>query len=45
MFWTYLRTAETHRKNIKRKRGMSFAVGLTRYAMEHGVSHGTSANL
>ncbi|MEM9794546.1 MAG: response regulator transcription factor [Pseudomonadota bacterium] len=32
-----VRTVETHRKNIKRKLGISSTAGLTRYAMEHGV--------
>ena len=40
-----VRTVETHRKNIKRKLGISSTAGLTRYAMEHGVLQGTSANL
>ncbi|MCP5073822.1 MAG: response regulator transcription factor [Rhodobacteraceae bacterium] len=35
-----VRTVETHRKNIKRKLGISTTAGLTRYAMEHGVLHG-----
>ncbi len=35
-------TVETHRKNIKRKLGISSTAGLTRYAMEHGVLQGTS---
>ncbi|MGH1465460.1 MAG: response regulator transcription factor [Cognatishimia sp.] len=30
-------TVETHRKNIKRKLGISSTAGLTRYAIEHGV--------
>lgn len=34
-------TVETHRKNIKRKLGISSTAGLTRYAMEHGVLQGT----
>lgn len=33
--------AETHRKNIKRKLGISSTAGLTRYALEHGVLQGT----
>lgn len=37
-----VRTVETHRKNIKRKLGISSTAGLTRYAMEHGVLQGTS---
>ena len=37
-----VRTVETHRKNIKRKLGISTTAGLTRYAMEHGVLQGTS---
>jgi len=36
-----VRTVETHRKNIKRKLGISTTAGLTRYAMEHGVLQGT----
>ena len=35
-----VRTVETHRKNIKRKLGISTTAGLTRYAMEHGVLQG-----
>lgn len=31
------RTAETHRKNIKKKLGISTTAGLTRYAIEHGL--------
>lgn len=38
-----VRTVETHRKNIKRKLGISSTAGLTRYAMEHGVLQGTVA--
>ncbi|WP_170382866.1 response regulator transcription factor [Ruegeria atlantica] len=37
-----VRTVETHRKNIKRKLGISSTAGLTRYALEHGVLQGTS---
>ena len=40
-----VRTVETHRKNIKRKLGISSTAGLTRYAMEHGVLQGTSPKL
>jgi two-component system NarL family response regulator len=40
-----VRTVETHRKNIKRKLGISTAAGLTRYAMEHGVLQGTGIKL
>ncbi len=40
-----VRTVETHRKNIKRKLGISSTAGLTRYAMEHGVLQGTGALL
>ncbi|MEH6836390.1 MULTISPECIES: response regulator transcription factor [Falsihalocynthiibacter] len=36
-----VRTVETHRKNIKRKLGISSTAGLTRYAMEQGVLQGT----
>lgn len=32
-----VRTVETHRKNIKRKLGISSTAGLTLYALEHGV--------
>lgn len=32
-----VRTVETHRKNLKRKLGISTTAGLTRYAIEHGV--------
>lgn len=40
-----VRTVETHRKNIKRKLGISSTAGLTRYALEHGVLQGTGATL
>ncbi len=40
-----VRTVETHRKNIKRKLGISSTAGLTRYALEHGVLQGTGANV
>ncbi|MHA6323866.1 response regulator transcription factor [Roseivivax sp. CAU 1753] len=40
-----IRTVETHRKNIKRKLGISSTAGLTRYAMAHGVLQGTGVNL
>ncbi|WP_319544784.1 response regulator transcription factor [Ruegeria conchae] len=40
-----VRTVETHRKNIKRKLGISSTAGLTRYALEHGVLQGTSPGL
>ena len=40
-----VRTVETHRKNIKRKLGISSTAGLTRYALEHGVLQGTSDRL
>ena len=40
-----VRTVETHRKNIKRKLGISSTAGLTRYAMEHVVLQGTSVSL
>ncbi len=36
-----VRTVETHRKNIKRKLGISSTAGLTQYAMKHGVLQGT----
>ena len=39
-----VRTVETHRKNIKRKLGISTTAGLTRYALEHGVLQGTGVN-
>ena len=32
-----VRTVKTHRKNIKRKLGISKTAGLTRYDLEHGV--------
>ncbi len=38
-----VRTVETHRKNIKRKLGISTTAGLTRYALEQGVLQGTGA--
>jgi two-component system NarL family response regulator len=40
-----VRTVETHRKNIKRKLGISTTAGLTRYAMENGVLQGTGVSL
>jgi len=40
-----VRTVETHRKNIKRKLGISTTAGLTRYALEHGVLQGTGGAL
>ena len=40
-----IRTVETHRKNIKRKLGISSTAGLTRYALEHGVLQGTGVSL
>lgn len=40
-----VRTVETHRKNIKRKLGISTTAGLTRYALEHGVLQGTGTNV
>jgi len=40
-----VRTVETHRKNIKRKLGISSTAGLTRYAMAHGVLQGTGVSL
>ena len=40
-----VRTVETHRKNIKKKLGISSTAGLTRYAMEHGVLQGTGVSL
>jgi len=40
-----VRTVETHRKNIKRKLGISSTAGLTRYALEHGVLQGTGMKL
>lgn len=39
-----VRTVETHRRNIKRKLGISSTAGLTRYAMEHGVLQGTGGH-
>lgn len=32
-------TAETHRKNIKRKLGIATTAGLTRYAIDNGLIH------
>ncbi len=32
-----LRTAETHRRNIKRKLGIATTAGLTKYAIENGL--------
>ena len=40
-----VRTVEPHRKNIKRKLGISSTAGLTRYALEHGVLQGTGVSL
>jgi two-component system NarL family response regulator len=40
-----VRTVETHRKNIKRKLGISSTAGLTRYAMEYGMLQGTGTVL
>ena len=40
-----VRTVETHRKNLKRKLGISSTAGLTRYALEHGVLQGTSPHV
>ena len=40
-----VRTVETHRKNLKRKLGISSTAGLTRFALEHGVLQGTGADL
>jgi len=40
-----VRTVETHRKNIKRKLGISSTAGLTRYAHEHGVLQGTGVRM
>ena len=39
-----VRTVETHRKNIKRKLGITSTAGLTRYAMENGVLQGTGGS-
>ncbi|WP_171099668.1 response regulator transcription factor [Ruegeria sp. HKCCD7255] len=39
-----VRTVETHRKNIKRKLGISSTAGLTRYSLEHGMLQGTGHN-
>lgn len=38
-------TVETHRKNIKRKLGITSTAGLTRYALEHGVLQGTGVEI
>lgn len=40
-----VRTVETHRKNIKRKLGISSTAGLTRYAMENGMLQGTGVSV
>jgi len=40
-----VRTVETHRKNIKRKLGISSTAGLTRYALQHGVLQGTGVSI
>jgi len=40
-----VRTVETHRRNLKRKLGISSTAGLTRYAMEHGVLQGTGVRI
>lgn len=40
-----VRTVETHRKNIKRKLGITSTAGLTRYALEHGVLQGTGSDV
>ncbi len=40
-----VRTVETHRKNLKRKLGISSTAGLTRYALEHGVLQGTGRGI
>ncbi|WP_420863272.1 response regulator [Algirhabdus cladophorae] len=40
-----VRTVETHRKNIKRKLGISSTAGLTRYALQHGVLQGTGVDI
>jgi len=40
-----VRTVETHRKNIKRKLGISSTAGLTRYALEYGMLQGTGAGM
>ncbi|MDG1737695.1 MAG: response regulator transcription factor [Paracoccaceae bacterium] len=40
-----VRTVETHRRNIKRKLGISSTAGLTRYALEHGVLQGTGVDI
>ena len=40
-----VRTVETHRRNIKRKLGISSTAGLTRYALEHGVLQGTGVGI
>jgi DNA-binding NarL/FixJ family response regulator len=39
-----VRTVETHRKNIKRKLGISSTAGLTRYALENGVLQGSASD-
>jgi two-component system nitrate/nitrite response regulator NarL len=35
-----VRTVETHRKNLKRKLGISSTAGLTRYVIENGLGRG-----
>jgi two-component system nitrate/nitrite response regulator NarL len=35
-----VRTVETHRKNLKRKLGISSTAGLTRYVIENGLGQG-----
>lgn len=40
-----IRTVETHRKNVKRKLGISSTAGLTRYALENGVLQGTGESM
>jgi len=40
-----VRTVETHRKNLKRKLGISSTAGLTRYALKHGVLQGTGVDV
>ncbi|NTF45928.1 response regulator transcription factor [Rhizobium rhizogenes] len=35
-------TAETHRKNLKKKLGIATTAGLIRYALDHGIAAGTA---
>ncbi|MBX4869939.1 response regulator transcription factor [Rhizobium bangladeshense] len=37
-------TAETHRKNLKKKLGIATTAGLIRYALDHGIASKVSGN-